>query len=863
MREDLPTGTVTFLFTDVEGSTTLLRSLGAEVYADALAEHRRIIREACATEGGVEVDTQGDAFFFAFATASGALAAAQTLTESLAPGQIHVRVGLHTGTPLVTGEGYVGDDVHRAARIAAVGHGGQVLVAASTAALVALDGLVDLGEHHFKDLAAPERIYQFGERTFPSLKSLYRSNLPLAANPLVGRKKELADVLQAILNGARTVTITGPGGVGKTRFALAVASEAADAFPGGVWFVPLASLRDSALVLPTVADAIGADGNVARHIGDDACLLFLDNFEQVVDAAPGLAALAGECPRLRLLVTSREALRIAIEREYPLSPLPESPSVELFRQRADAVAPELKIEYATAATICDRLDRLPLAIELAAARCKALSPEQILDRLSQGFDLLRGGRDADPRQQTLRATIEWSYGLLSDDEQRLFRALSVFRGGCTLDAAENVCGADLDTLQSLVEKSLLRFTSERYWMLETIREFADEQLSGQNEASDLRNAHADYFAAHLKTNDPHFLGSRHAELLAWFSAEEDNLRVMLDRLSETAPSEAAHGAYLLHPYWGARGAFVEARSRYTALLGRPQLPAESRAMLLGHLADIDEIVGDFDAAEKAVSEALVVAESAGAGRVLADALRNAAWIAVRRGRSEDAIGLARRAVDESAELDEPTRLHAVHDLGGVLAEAGRAEEARAVLQSAASDARRAGLDFIETFCVLNLGKLDLMDHEYASAHTVFASARPESDAADHYVVATFALWGLGTASLGLEHGSEARAAFGEMLAIVGAAGHGDRPTLALAMAGIALSADARVAPQAAQLRGAVAGIRETIGRSASARDDQLECRFELPLLDALGRERYEAELALGAAMSLEDSVELARSLIDS
>ena len=250
MRRDLPSGTVTFLFTDVEGSTKLLHELGAEAYADALAEHRRVLREACGAEGGVEVDTQGDAFFFAFPTAPGALAAGAALTEALAPGQIHVRVGLHTGTPLVTDEGYVGDGVHRAARIAAVGSGGQVLLAASTAALVGLDGLVDLGEHRFKDISAPERVYQLGERAFPPLKSLYRSNLPLAANPLVGRKKELADVLQALLDGSRAVTITGPGGVGKTRFALAVAGEAAHAFPDGVWFIPLASLRDSALVLP-------------------------------------------------------------------------------------------------------------------------------------------------------------------------------------------------------------------------------------------------------------------------------------------------------------------------------------------------------------------------------------------------------------------------------------------------------------------------------------------------------------------------------------------------------------------------------------------------------------------------------------
>ena len=359
MRDDLPNGTVTFLFTDVEGSTKLLHSLGAEAYAEALAEHRWVIREACAAEGGVEVDTQGDAFFFAFPTAPGALAAGAALTESLAPGPIRVRVGLHTGTPLVTSEGYVGDDVHRAARIAAVGHGGQVLVAASTATLAGLDGLVDLGEHRFKDLATAERVYQLGDGEFPPLKSLYRSNLPLAANPLVGRKKELADVLQALLDGARAMTITGPGGVGKTRFALAVAGEATHAFPDGVWFVPLASLRDPALVLPTIADAIGAEGDVARHIGDAQCLLFLDNFEQMVDAAPELAALAASAhafgsssrverpwDRGRARVPAVAASRIAVGGVLPAA-----------RERGRA---EIEIEYETAAAICDRLDRLPL-----------------------------------------------------------------------------------------------------------------------------------------------------------------------------------------------------------------------------------------------------------------------------------------------------------------------------------------------------------------------------------------------------------------------------------------------------------------------------------------------------------------------
>jgi predicted ATPase/class 3 adenylate cyclase len=577
MREDLPSGTVTFLFTDVEGSTRLLHELGAGAYAEALAEHRRVIREACAAEGGVEVDTQGDAFFFAFPTAPGAIAAAAALTEELAAGPIAVRVGLHTGTPLVTDEGYVGGDVHRAARIAAAGHGGQVVVSGSTAPLVE-PGLVDLGEHRFKDLAAPERVYQLGDREFPPLKTLYRTNLPIPAHPLVGRKKELVDVMR-LLHDARMVTLTGPGGVGKTRFAVAVAGEISDSFPDGVWFVRLAPLRDPKLVLPSIAAAVGAKDDLVLHLGSAASLVVLDNLEQVIEAAPEIAELVSRCPEVRLLVTSRESLRVAPEREYVLAPLPESPSVELFRQRAGAVASELEVEYADAAAICDRVDRLPLAIELAAARCKALAPGQILERLSERLDLLRGGRDADPRQQTLRATIEWSYDLLSSVEQQVFGRLSVFAGGSTLEAAETVGDADLDTLQSLVEKSLLRFTNARYWMLETIRELATEKLEATEAAADVRRRHAEYFLELAQT-----LGltmeslervrvQRHDVAIA----EQDNFRAAIDWAFDVDLALAVRIAFSLENFWVTHDP-QEGIRRFDAFLERgDELPPELEA----------------------------------------------------------------------------------------------------------------------------------------------------------------------------------------------------------------------------------------------------------------------------------------------
>src|SRR4051794_11537916 len=483
MRDDLPTGTVTFVFTDIEGSTKLLRELGAEAYATALAEHRHIVRGACTTEGGVEVDTQGDAFFFAFPTAPGALAATVTFNEALAPGQIRVRTGVHTGTPLVADEGYVGHDVHRASRIASAAHGGQVVVSTSTAALVdERFELVDLGEHRFKDLAAAERVFQLGGKRFPALKSLFRTNLPVPANPLVGRKREIHDVGRLLGNGPRLVTITGPGGVGKTRFALAAASEASDRFPDGVWFVDLSPVRDPALVAPMIAHAIDVDGDLAHHLLHSRSLLVIDNFEQVIGAARDLALLLGACPDLRLLATSREPLRISHEQEYPLDPLAEAPAVELFRHRAAAVSPDIELDYAVAAEICLRLDGLPLAIELAAARSKVFEPEELLARLERRLPVLvTRARDATGRQQALRATIAWSYELLGVEEARVFRAAAVFRGGATLLAIEAVTGAGPDLVESLVDKSLLRRRRGRLVMLETVREFALDELEGSDE----------------------------------------------------------------------------------------------------------------------------------------------------------------------------------------------------------------------------------------------------------------------------------------------------------------------------------------------------------------------------------------------
>src|SRR5262245_20232413 len=463
----LPHGTVTLLFTDIEGSTQLLLQLGDE-YPDVLADHRRTLREEFARHGGVEVGTEGDAFFVAFEKASEGLAAAAAGRDALAEGRIRVRMGLHTGEPTVTEEGYVGMDVHRAARIAAAGHGGQVLVSQSTRDLVGADRLRDLGVHRLKDLAAPERLYQLDNDEFPALKSVDRTNLPVQPTPFVGREGELAEVL-ALLDQHRIVTLTGPGGAGKTRLALQAAAESVEKYGDGVWFVSLAALRDPQLIEPTIARVVGGPDDLHEFLAGKRTLLVLDNLEQLLPEAADIV------PRLdaHILATSRSRLNVGTEQEFPVPTLPSDDAAALFTQRARQLVPQFEPDSAVR-RIAERLEGLPLALELAAARVKVLTPAQILERLGRSLDLLTSGaHDAPERQRTLRGTVEWSYELLTTDEQLLFARLAVFSGAFELDAAEAVCSAELDVLQSLVDKNLLRHGEDgRFFMLGTIKELA-------------------------------------------------------------------------------------------------------------------------------------------------------------------------------------------------------------------------------------------------------------------------------------------------------------------------------------------------------------------------------------------------------
>ncbi|MBV9310122.1 MAG: tetratricopeptide repeat protein [Solirubrobacterales bacterium] len=542
MSNGLPSGVVTFLFTDIEGSTALLRELGSVYYRAALAEHRRVVREAIAKHLGIEMGTEGDAFFVVFSDAAAAVAAAQDAQRALGNGPIRVRMGLHTGSPLLGPEGYVGEDVHLGARIAAAGHGGQVLLSAATRASVDVQ-VTDLGEHRLKDFPEPVSIFQLGSERFPPLKTISNTNLPRPASSFVGRAREVEELVTLVRSGARLVTLFGPGGSGKSRLAIEAASELLPAFKAGVFWVGLAALRDPALVIATVAQTLGAKGDLADHIGEREMLLVLDNLEQVVAAAPELATVLERCPNLHLLVTSRELLRVRGEVDYPVDPLAESDAVALFCVRAQTKPDEGTIE------LCRRLDYLPLAIELAAARASVLSAGQMLERLSQRLDLLKGGRDADPRQQTLRATIAWSHELLSELERRLFARLAVFAGGCALEAAETVCEADLDQLQSLVEKSLVRHSDRRFWMLETIREYAGERLRASGEASAIARRQLEFLLA-LAEPANLFAEAEGAQRHDLVIPEHDNMRVAIERALEDGELELGFRlAVALENFW--------------------------------------------------------------------------------------------------------------------------------------------------------------------------------------------------------------------------------------------------------------------------------------------------------------------------
>ncbi len=630
----LPTGTVTFLFSDIEGSTRLAHDLG-DRWPALLERHRVILRAAFVAHGGVEVQTEGDGFFVAFAGAPAAIAAAARAQRDLAAepwppdGAVRVRMGLHAGEGVVDADGsYVGHDVHRAARVAGAAHGGQVLVSETVRALTAATlpaglSLRDLGEHRLKDLR-PEPLAQLvieGLRAdFPPVRSLdvRPNNLPTQLTSFVGREQELAAVA-GLLASTRLLTLTGPGGTGKTRLALQLAAAVADEHPDGVWFVALEPLRDPALVLSTVARTLGltekpsesALDALAETVGERRMLFVLDNFEQVVEAASDIGRLLRACPSIRVIVTSRAVLHISGEQEYMVAGLPAPPdtrrlsrvelenlpaalrhpdatnlgqyeAVRLFIARAVAVRPDFRVTNENApavAGISARLHGMPLAIELAAARVKLLAPEQILERLERQLGLLTStARDLPDRQRTLRGAIAWSCDLLDEPQRRLLARLSVFRGGWHLEAAEAVAGATgapevdvLDGLALLVDQSLVRSGDEpdgtpRFDMFETIREFAAEMLDAGGDARSVRAAHAAVFLSLAERAAPLLQGADQRLWLDLLERDHDNLRAAIAWSIELPdPETAVRLVNALWRFWQQRGYLVEARRELDAI----------------------------------------------------------------------------------------------------------------------------------------------------------------------------------------------------------------------------------------------------------------------------------------------------------
>jgi predicted ATPase/class 3 adenylate cyclase/Tfp pilus assembly protein PilF len=881
-----PAGTVSFVFTDIEGSTQLLQQLGPR-YADALLAHQRLLRAAFAAHSGYEVDTQGDSFFVAFATAPDALVAAVDAAQALAQHawpegtSLRVRMGLHSGAPQLVGTRYIGLDVHRAARIAAAGHGGQILLSEAMAGLVRHDlpgdlTLRDLGAHRLKDLQQAEHIYQAVladlPSDFPALRSLeaHPHNLSIQTTPLLGREREVAAVC-ALLRRAdvRLVTLTGPGGIGKTRLSLQVAAELLDAFPDGVWQVRLSRLTDPALVIPTIATTLDLKErggtpltDVLRgYLRDKQLLLVLDNFEQVAKAAPQIGDLLAASPSVQVLVTSRVTLHLSGEHEYALRPLalpdpqhlppPERLSqyaaVALFIERAQAAQADFAVTNATApavAEICARLDGLPLAIELAAVRVKLLPPPALLKRLEHALPVLTGGaRNLDARQQTMRNTLAWSYELLSADERRLFRRLAVFVGGCTLEAAEAVCAAPLgvdvlDGLSRLVDHSLVQQREEggeaRFVMLHIIREFALERLEASGEAEAVRRSHLAFHSGLAELAYQQYIDPQRDQSAATFARldrEHDNVRAALGfvRAQVDASVNRADGvegvrmAGALGYFWWRRGYLSEGREWLEGLLASAfdeQNQAVDASMPPAALTRALERAGylalwqnDYVQATRRLESALVLARDAGVSAIAADAQHALALVAFYQGDLERARMVFAEEVEQARAQQEPYLLaRAILNLGIVADYLGELNQAAAAFEEAlALDRQRHSTDV--HLDIGNLGHLALRQGALDRAEVLFNEALVLSKQASDKIMMVYSLEQLATVA-------EER-------------GHHER---------------------AARLLGSAAGVRAIIATTSALYEQADIDRVATRARTALGEDMWLAAYAAGRALSLEEAM---------
>ena len=911
-----PTGTVTFLFTDIEGSTKLWERDRA-IMSEALARHDRILRDAVEQRGGYVFKTVGDAFCAAFATAPDALEAAISAQHALtadgrgATEPLRVRMALHTGAAEERGGDYFGPTLNRVARLLSAGHGAQTLLSLPAQELVRDQlppgvGLRDLGEHRLKDLTRPERVFQLTApgmpEDFPALRTLDArpNNLTMQPTALVGREKEVGAVRERLLDsGARLLTLTGPAGTGKTRLGLQVAAEVLEEFEDGAFFVPLASMMDPALVAPAIAGALGVIESgeqpliegLKDHLRNRQLLLLLDNFEQVLEASSIVAELLSACPDLKVVTTSRIPLRLYGERECPVPPLalpdPGGPlplperltqygAVRLFVERARDARPDFSVNNENApavAEICYRLDGLPLAIELAAARAKILSPQAMLSRLGNRLKLLRGGaRDLPERQQTLRGAIDWSHDLLEEEERALFARLSVFVGGCTLEAAEEVCASEgdllllvdvLDGMASLVDKSLLRQQEERgsgeprFFMLETIREYAREKLQESGKAEEIRRRQAEHFLVLAEEAEPQLKGPRQQEWLDRLEEEHDNIRAALGWCFGAGEVEAGlRAAGALTHFWRVRGHVSEGRRWLEEGLARTNgddvAPSARAKALVGLGLVVAEQEGDYEKAARLYEKGLALYRELGD----LEGIANCLWhLGVMVGQNqgdheratallEESLGLYRELGDEHGIASLLNALAMVATRQGDLARAVRLFEDALTLSRETGDA--AGV----ARCLGNLSYTVLLLGDHGRARTLAEEALATSREQGNTLFTFVALINLGLAAR--EHGDHegAGAALREGLALGWEIG--DKLGVIETLEGIAGLAGVRGEDyRAARLWGAAQAWREATGAQLADADRALN----QPHLDAarsrLGDATWEELLAEGRSMTLE------------
>lgn len=868
----LPLGTATFLFTDIEGSTALLSRLGTEKYADVLAEHHRVIRESLAAHAGVEVDTQGDAFFAVFASPSRCAAAAISIQRLLAsaawPGgeQVRVRMGLHHGEAAETANGPVGYDVHRAARIAAVAHGGQILVSETAAALLrdslpASAALLDLGPQQLKDMGRPEHIFQLVAegltRQFPPLRSLNNpalaNNLPEQASRFIGRRRELAQV-RSLLESSRVLTLTGPGGSGKTRLALQSAADLLDGSGDGVWLVELAGVADQEGVAPAIAETLHVSVQQRRPLIEslvDALvplrmLIVLDNCEHLVDAcANAVDTLVRRCPGVQLLCTSREPLGVAGEAIYRVPPLslPDDSDQELSGSDAIALFLDRAVAQGVAevldddalpllASVCRRLDGMPLAIELAAARLRTLSLSDIFDRLDQRFRLLTGGsRGALPRQQTLRATVDWSYSLLNRGEQTVLRRLSVFVDGFDLPGAEGVVGFGgidafdvAELVASLIDKSLViaepSGASYRYRLLETIRQFAAERMveAGDGEATAAATGHCDYYLSLAERAAPHTYLPEQGEWFKRLRSDDGNLLRAIQHAIEMpdGTERVFRFAVALRYYWFATGALREVRllvDHCDVLAARPETN-DLQTLFAGALVSMSLCARswDFATAMSLGNRSMEIARRGGDPGTLVDALWNVAATALWAGDYSTARRLGVEAVERARLLGEDLRLAFALNSYLLAYTGSHGNERDGVVEEAISCARRAGNLFLLKMLINNSGNDALLagDINLARSRLEEAERLQREIGVDDPAGAV----SLNLATVARLEGDLAAAAERCETALRTAHRRGNRHLTALALLGLAcVKGDQEDWPAAARLHGASAAEVDAIGES--------------------------------------------------